>query len=292
MEERIIFNPNEFTPVKSEDLGVRLPRASSRMSVAIIGGQDCGKSLLFDFLSSLSEQGDDTQVVLEEFKEIIITHKRTKIKILLLPDIDSLSTTSTDGKILIDELLSNKYDFILNVVDSTQLKRCLYFTTQLMDMGCHIVVALNRYDELKKSGGRFDHKQLSQMLDIPLIPTYTHCGKGIKDVLDMIVAKYNGELPHSHVESNHGNFIEVRVASIAKRLKRSPIEISVPRRYLALTLIEGNESLLSRVDGECAEMATLFRKDIEKEYNSNISQILADARCRYVAELLANTFAT
>lgn len=288
-DERMKLCSCGFSVTKSDDLGVRPPRIDKQIKVALVGNPNCGKTTLFNYVSGLDEHVGNFSGITVDLKSAEIYHKGYKITIVDLPGTYSLSTYSPEERVVSSELMSNKYDFVINVVDATLLERNLYLTTQLMDMACHMVVALNMYDELERSGDIFDHEQLGKMLDIPFIPTKARNGFGVDKVLDMIVAKFEGELPHIHVESNHGDFIEVRAAKLAKRLESSSLEVGLPRRYLALQLLGSDESLCGRVDCEISIKAKQYRNEIEEEYNNKISQVFADARYGYVAGALTET---
>ncbi len=278
-----------FELYKSNDIGIHSPRHSGDIKVALIGNPNCGKTTLFNYLSGMDEHVGNFSGVTVSMKEATITHKGYKIQITDLPGTYSLSTYSPEERVVKEELLSDKYDIVLNIVDATLLERNLYLTTQMMDMASHIIVALNMYDEFELSGDKLDHEQLGQLLEIPFIPTSARKGFGVERVLDTIVEKFSTARPHIHVESRLGNFIESRIEQIAKGLERSDIDVSLPRRYVALTLIAGNDKMLRMVDKEIAEMCVEYRKEIENEYDDTIAQVFADARYGYIAGALAET---
>lgn len=283
------LNQEPFAPSISDDMRLLPARRDNEIHVALVGNPNCGKTTLFNYVSGLDEHVGNFSGITVDLKEATIEHKGYKIRITDLPGTYSLSCYSLEERVVSRELASDKFDFILNIVDATLLERNLYLTTQLMDHAYHIVVSLNMYDELEKSGDKFDHELLGQMLDIPFIPTSARSGKGVEQVLDMIVAKYENEIPHTHVESSLGDFIEVRAAQLAKKLEHSKVEEAMPRRQLAILLLSGDETLLSRVDRKIVKLANKLRDEIEGEYNDKISQVLADSRYGYIAGALAET---
>lgn len=279
----------EFSAQSSSDFGTQSSRVGRTIDVALVGNPNCGKTTLFNYISGLDEHVGNFSGVTVELKEATIEHKGYTINIVDLPGTYSLSSYSPEEKIVRNELEGDKYDFIINVVDSTLLERNLYLTTQLMDMAHHIVVSLNMYDELEKLGDKFDHTQLGKMLDIPFIPTVARHGKGIDEILDMVVAKYENELPHTHIESNYGFFIEERLRELSSMLGEKTINAGLPRRYLAIELISGTKERLAKVDAKIVELSTKLKKEIEDEYNDKIDQIFADARYGYIAGALKET---
>ncbi|MFI3270338.1 MAG: ferrous iron transport protein B [Rikenellaceae bacterium] len=283
------LNQANYEAIHSEDIGQHAPRNRHVINVALIGNPNCGKTTLFNFVSGLNEHVGNFSGITVATKQATIEHRGYKINITDLPGTYSLSSYTAEERVVKQELEGDKYDFIVNVVDATLLERNLYLTTQLMDMARHIVVALNMYDELEVSGDKFDHQMMSSMLDIPFIPTKARVGEGINEVLDMVVAKHEGELPHTHVESCLGRFIEERVAEVLKLIEGVDIAPSLPRRAVAMTLIEGDVELLSRVDERIVAAVAQLRGEIEQEYGDNIEQIFADSRYGYIAGALTET---
>ena len=281
---------SSFSINKSTDIGTRqTTHKSKEIKVALVGNPNCGKTTLFNYVSGLDEHVGNFSGITVDLKDATIKHKGYKINITDLPGTYSLSTYSPEEKIVKDELSSKKYDIIINIVDATLLERNLYLTTQLMDMACPMVVALNFYDEFNKSGDQFNHKQLAQMLDIPFIPTSARYGKGVDEILDTIVEKIEADRPNTHVETNLGSFIEDRLTQIVAQIEQTNMKTDLPHRYIALDLISGNESLLETVDSQIAKMCIKLRHQIEQEYRDNITQVLADTRYGYIAGALAET---
>ncbi len=288
-EEVAKLSQGNFEAVRSDDRGVHPPRQQHEINVALIGNPNCGKTTFFNYVSGLNEHVGNFSGITVSTTRATIEHKGHKINITDLPGTYSLSTYTAEERLVKSELASDKYDFVINVVDATLLERNLYLTTQLMDMARHIVVALNMYDELEVSGDKFDHEQLGRMLDIPFIPTKARTGEGIAEVLDMVIAKHDSELPHTHVESCLGSFIEVRAAAVVEQLNGAAVEPGLPRRSVALSLIEGDESLTQLVEPAVAQKASELRGEIEREYGDKVEQVFADSRYGYIAGALAET---
>ncbi|MFI3290234.1 MAG: ferrous iron transport protein B [Rikenellaceae bacterium] len=278
-----------FNSQNSTDFGAQIPRGNRTINVGLIGNPNCGKTTLFNNISGLDEHVGNYSGVTVGLKKASVIHNGYTINITDLPGTYSLSTYSPEEKIVREELIGDKYDFIINVVDATLLERNLYLTTQLMDMARHIVVSLNMYDELQMLGDQFDHRQMSLMLDIPFIPTIARRGRGVNRILDRIVAMYENELPHTHVESNFGHFIERRLANITERLDGVDIFPGLPRRYIAIGLISDDKEMLDVVDESIRGYCKKMRKEVEDEYHDTIQQVLADSRYGYINGALKET---
>ncbi len=278
-----------FNSQSSTDFGAKQPRGNRTINVGLIGNPNCGKTTLFNSISGLDEHVGNYSGVTVGIKAASIVHGNYTINITDLPGTYSLSTYSPEEKIVREELMGEKYDFIINVVDATLLERNLYLTTQLMDMARHIIVALNMYDELQMLGDHFDHRQMSKMLDIPFIPTIARRGRGVDRILDQVVAMYENEYPHTHVESNFGHFIERRLANISNKLEGVDIFPGLPRRYISIGLISGDSEMLDCVDDSLRSYCEKMQQEIEKEYNDTIQQVLADSRYGYINGALKET---
>ncbi len=283
-----------FAAQNSSDFGNKAKALKNEegnsINVALIGNPNCGKTTLFNRISNSNEHVGNYSGVTVDAKVATITHRGYTINLTDLPGTYSLSSYSPEERIVRDELMSTKYDFVINVVDATLLERNLYLTTQLMDMAQHIVVSLNIYDELRVLGDEFDHEQMGKMLDIPFVPTIAREGDGINEVFDLVIEKHENEMPHSHVESNFGLFIEDRLSSISKMLEMEDLFVGLPRRYVAIELLGGgDEEIFASVDERLKMFVVQMRDEIEMEYAGSIQQILADSRYGYIAGALKET---
>ncbi|MFI3314859.1 MAG: ferrous iron transport protein B [Rikenellaceae bacterium] len=287
--EKLKSSFDDFSPKLSTDFGKKSSRSNDTINVALVGNPNCGKTSLFNYISGLKEHVGNYSGVTVDIKEATIKHNGYNIKITDLPGVYSISAYSPEEKIVKKELSLNKYDYIINVIDSTLLERNLYLTTQLMDMACHMVISLNMYDELQGLGDKFNHELLGKMLDIPLIPTNARSGEGVSNLLDMIVAKYSNELPHTHVESNLGIFIEDRLSKLSNKIESLKLETHLPKRFVAIGLICGDTSYIENTDDSLIKLSNTLAQEIDAEYSKNSIQALADARYGYISGALKET---
>jgi len=162
------------------------------ISVALVGNPNCGKTTLFNFASGGHEHVGNYSGVTVDAKEGTFEFRGYKITLVDLPGTYSLTAYSPEEKYVRGYISEKMPDVIINVVDSTNLERNLYLTTQLIDMNVRTIVALNMYDELEHSGDKLDYKTLGKLIGIPFVPTVAKKSIGIDDLFRMVIKLYEG----------------------------------------------------------------------------------------------------
>ncbi|KAA6335767.1 Ferrous iron transport protein B [termite gut metagenome] len=198
------------------------------INVALVGNPNCGKTSLFNLASGAHEHVGNYSGVTVSAKEGYFDFEGYRFKIVDLPGTYSLSAYTPEEVYVRKHIIEQTPDVIINVVDSSNLERNLFLTTQLIDMDVRMVVALNMYDELEASGNTLNHYLLGKLLGVPMIPTVCKKSRGIGDLFHIIINLYEGadyvdeqgiidpevakdiqDWHHKHVdESRHGEHIE------------------------------------------------------------------------------------
>ena len=138
--------------------------------------------------------------------------------------------------------MNNAPDVVINVVDSSNLERNLYLSTQLIDMDVKGVIALNMYDELERSGATFDYQKMGKMIGMPMVPTVGSKGKGVKELLREVYEGKSEVVRHIHI--NYGKEIEDGIVAIRTELKEEKELIcNMSPRFLSLMLLEGDREI-------------------------------------------------
>ena len=180
----------------------------------------------------------------------------------------------------------NHPDAILNIVDAGNLERNLYLTTQIMDMNIPLVVALNMWDELEKSGDKLDIEMMSRLLGARMVPLTAYNGHGVKEVLQATMdAIDESEQETLHHNVNYGTLIEDSL----KELGDMCPELD---RYTVLKVIENDQHAIQLLDGkdnadEVKQTAAEMRQRIERDYNDDIVSIITDLKYGFVRGALA-----
>lgn len=196
-EARTMQNPyhgsiTEDVPVPESEL-VALAKGKRRtINVALVGNPNCGKTSLFNIASGAHEHVGNYSGVTVDAKEVFFDFQGYHFRIVDLPGTYSLSAYTPEELYVRKHIIEETPDVIINVVDSSNLERNFYLTTQLIDMNVRMVIALNMYDELEASGNKLDYTQLSQLIGVPMVPTVCRRGEGVDKLFHVIIGIYEG----------------------------------------------------------------------------------------------------
>ncbi len=185
------FNSSVATITEDEIRQVALDRRKE-IQVALVGNPNAGKTSLFNVISGAHEKVGNYSGVTVDAKETEFEYKGYRIKLVDLPGTYSLSAYSPEERYVRNQIVKERPDVIVNVVDASNLERNLFLTTQLIDMNVRMVIALNMYDELEAKGDRFDYESLSAMIGVPMIPTVSPKMRGINELFDTVIKVYEG----------------------------------------------------------------------------------------------------
>ena len=162
------------------------------INVALVGNPNSGKTSLFNLASGAHEHVGNYSGVTVDAKEGYFDFEGYHFKIVDLPGTYSLSAYTPEEVYVRRHIIEETPDVIINVVDSSNLERNLYLTTQLIDMNVRMVVALNLYDELEASGNTLDYRLLSRLFGVPMVPTVSKKGLGVDHLFHIIINLYEG----------------------------------------------------------------------------------------------------
>ena len=225
----------------SDDLNDSWLEKTRKIQVALVGNPNSGKTTLFNFASGSREKVGNYAGVTVDSKEASYKQSGYTFSIVDLPGTYSIKSYSPEEIYLRNYIFDNKPDIVVNIVDASNLERNLYLTTQLIDMGVQVVIALNMFDELEKKGDILDFLSLGKLLGVPVIPTVSSKGKGIKKLFDKIIEVYENREPVvRHIHINYGIEIENSISIIQSKIKieenRTFTNI-ISARYLAIELL-------------------------------------------------------
>ena len=250
------------------------------IKIALAGNPNCGKTTLFNALTGANQYvGNWPGVTVEKKEGRLKGHKDVVIQDL--PGIYSLSPYTLEEVVSRTYLVKEKPDAILNIVDGTNIERNLYLTTQLIELGLPVVVAVNMMDLVRKNGDQIDAKKLGEALGCQVVEISALRGEGGQEAAKLAVsaalAKRVGELPHVFTGS-----VEHALAHIEES-----IEGKVDGQYLrwyAIKVFERDEKVMEELQLDAALAAHLEEHiaDCEKELDDDAESIITNQRYAYI----------
>lgn len=271
---------------------------SKNIQVALVGNPNSGKTTLFNYASGSKEKVGNYAGVTVDSKEAIYTLSGYNFSIVDLPGTYSIKSYSPEEVFIRNYIFDNKPDIIINIIDASNLERNLYLTTQLIDMGVQMVIALNMYDELEKKGDMLDYLSLGKLFGVPVIPTVSSKGKGIRKLFEKVIEVYENRAPEvRHIHVNYGTEIENSICALQSRIKidanRAFTDL-ISARYLAIELLENDkefsENITRCVNSE--EIISIAKKEslrLEKLYLDPIETVITDLRYGFISGALRET---
>ena len=280
------------------EMGTLAEERRKVIKVALVGNPNCGKTSLFNIASGSHEHVGNYSGVTVDAKEGVFEYGGYHFNLVDLPGTYSLSAYSPEELYVRRNLVDDMPDVVVNVVDSSNLHRNLYLTTQLIDMNLRVVMALNMCDELEARGDKLDIRQLGYLLGMPVVPTVSRTGEGIDALFDTVIQIYEKSDPHlaRHIHINHGAELEQSIDRIKHLLQKdTDIRLKYSTRYLAIKYLENDkeiEKVVEALPGRDEIIAARYEehKRIEGLLNSGTESALVDAKYAFVEGALAETY--
>ena len=250
------------------------------LKIALAGNPNCGKTTLFNALTGSNQYvGNWPGVTVEKKEGKLKGHKDVVIQDL--PGIYSLSPYTLEEVVARSYLVNEKPDAILNIVDGTNIERNLYLTTQLIELGLPVVVAVNMIDLVRKNGDTIDLAKLGAALGCEVVEMSALKGEGGMEAAEKAVALAQshkaGELPHVFTGS-----VEHAIAHIEESIQGKVDEGYL--RWYAIKLFERDSKVLEdlKLDKELASHLEEHIADCEKELDDDAESIITNQRYAYI----------
>ena len=244
--------------------------------IAIVGNPNSGKTSLYNHITGKHEHTGNYGGTTIEAQTTISHYKGYELHVTDLPGANALSSATSEERYVRKYLAEHTPDVVLNVVCASNLERNLYITTELIDIGYRMVVALSMYDDLRRNGATLDHDLLGKMMGLPMFPVEGHNGKGIEELLDTIIAvheKRDERVRHIHI---YQGIVEESVMALNKQMKehREELPKCFAPRYLAMKMIEGDTEIIDMLTS-CPHFSE-WQRTCEKEREHLQSDLGAD----------------
>lgn len=297
---------------ESEDMapagGCTAKRKNAKtIRVTFVGNPNCGKTSLFNAASGANEHVGNYSGVTVDVKTAYCHSGDYTFELIDLPGTYSLSSYSPEEKFVLDYLLddTSRPDVVLNVVDSSNLERHLYMTTQLIESSMPMVVALNMYDELEASSSALDVVALSKLLGVPMVPTVGRTGRGLKSLLREIITVYENRSHVRRMKDVHYHetiektvkFVREEVAGAEEVTDSSSRGWGLRPRFVAIKLLEEDPATIQYLrskDQKKAEFliarARYALREYEKKPGADFQQDVTNGRYGFVHGALLETY--
>lgn len=253
------------------------------IKIALAGNPNCGKTTMFNGLTGSNQYVGNWPGVTVEKKEGKLKGNKD-VTITDLPGIYSLSPYTMEEVVSRDYLIKDKPDAILDVVDSTNIERNLYLTTQLLELDSPVVIALNMIDVLKKKGDKIDVQKLSEELGVPIVETSALKEKGIKDAALKAVETAKNSKKEDKVKFS--SEVEKAILEVEEKL---PKDISSNLfRWYAIKLIERDKVVLENINLSDAEKKSIEEivSGLEKKFDDDSESIITNERYNFITDII------
>ena len=261
------------------------------IKIALAGNPNCGKTTMFNALTGANQYVGNWPGVTVEKKEGKLKGKRGKgedVIVTDLPGIYSMSPYTLEEVVSRDYVLKENPDVIIDLVDATNIERNLYLTTQLVETGVPVVIALNMADLLEKRGIKIDVKRLSMLLDCPIVETSALKGEGLDKLIDEAIKtakKSSADLPKEVFSKE----MEVAISDVKDVLPESITEDK--KRWYAIKFLENDEKVKESIKLSASAQSTVDskRQAIEKKHDDDMESIVTDERYKFIQKIVNTT---
>ena len=255
--------------------------------IALAGNPNCGKTTMFNNLTGANQYVGNWPGVTVEKKEGKLRGKKDVI-ITDLPGIYSLSPYTLEEVVSRDYILNEHPDVIVNLVDATNIERNLYLTTQLIETGVPVVIALNMADLLEKREIKIDTERLSMVLGCPIIETSALKGDGLNKLMEEAIRTANTkevELPADIFSAD----LEKAIENVKQQLPASITEDK--KRWYAVKLLENDSKVSGSMSLGTAARSVVedARKALESKHDNDMESIVTDERYQFIQKVVKTT---
>lgn len=260
---------------------------------ALVGNPNSGKTTMFNEITGSTQYVGNWAGVTVEKKEGKVRKFKEDVKIVDLPGIYSLSPYTMEEIISRNYIIDEKPDVVINIVDASNIERNLYLTTQLIELGTPVVIALNMMDVVEARKEKINLEKLENHLGVPVLPVSASKSLGVQEVIQKAI-----ETVQNNSSKNTGTQYRIFDKTVEETLERLQIKVKIladdkkyDSRWLALKLLEGDERVLERLDVPMSVMEDIkkYREELERKYDSDIETIIADNRYNFISDVISKS---
>ena len=257
------------------------------IKIALAGNPNCGKTTMFNALTGANQYVGNWPGVTVEKKEGKLKSSKSGEEIIItdLPGVYSLSPYTLEEVVSRDYLVHEKPQAIINLVDATNIERNLYLTTQILEIGIPVVIALNMADLLAKSGDKIDVKKLSEIFGCEVVETSALKGTGLKEVVEKAI-----EAAKKNEWKNPAGIFSGSVENAIAKVEEAVGEAvdADQKRWFAIKLLEKDSKVIEQLHLPASAMAAVNTEvtRLEKEQDDDTESIITDERYTYIGSVI------
>ena len=268
---------------------------SKTITIALAGNPNAGKTTLFNTPTGARQHVGNYPGVTVEKKEGGYTFPTgEQATIIDLPGTYSLTAYSVEEVVARDYLVQEKPDVVVNITDASNLERNLYLSTQFLELGVPMVIALNMIDVAQDRGISLDAQRLSDLLKVPVIPIIARSGKGTPELMGAALALAKKNRPWDPLHISYGEDVDLALQTMAQRIAAAGFMTeSYAPRWLALKYLEGDSQIREKgrrnnpaVDAELQEIVARVGAHLHKTMETYPEAIIADHRYGFIKSVL------
>jgi ferrous iron transport protein B len=257
-----------------------------RIAVALAGNPNSGKTTIFNMLTGAHQHVANYPGVTVEIKEGKCTFGDYEITFIDLPGTYSLTAYSEEERIARSFIIEQRPDLVVHVIDSANVERNLYLTTQLLEMNVPLVLDFNMSDLARQKGLVFDIEKLSELLHGPIVPTVGRKNEGRNQLLEAIAKVAQSQKTDTSRLVQYGSEIEEELAKIEGLIDSQQSELAgkYGARWLAVKLLEQDEEVAAKVAAkELTEAVSISVEHIESIFRDQPQIVIADRRYGFIS---------
>ena len=223
---------------------------AKEITIALAGNPNSGKTTVFNNLTGGRQHVGNWPGVTVEKKEGTCQYQDYTIKVVDLPGVYSLTAHSLDEVVARNFIVQGKPNLVVQIVDASNLERNLYLTTQLLELGANLVLALNMSDVAESRGHQIDIEQLASLLGLPMVRMVASRNDGTKELLKEVTMAAEGQAEERGFKVDYGIEVEEEIAKLEDLISKDE---ELCRRYsprwLAIKLLEEDEEVIRAIKG-------------------------------------------
>jgi len=265
-----------------------------RKSIALGGNPNSGKTTFFNALTGGRQHVGNYPGVTVDKKEGFVSRNGVELHIVDLPGTYSLTAYSEDELVARDFLAESKPETIINVVDASNLERNLYLTVQLLELGVPVCIALNMMDAAEGMGITIDAKRLSELMQIPVVPTIARTGKGKEEVIAetlKLTEKKAGKIDFS---ISYGDDLDNTLVKMVKIIAENEfLTRNHPARWVGIKYLENDDQVIANGEQTDLKVSQILQslvekvtKHLESTLDTTPEILISDYRYGYITSIL------